>query len=224
MARDVLADLRLEISRASRARLSFTERAFRALPRLKRPRILDVGCGIGGPTLELARLSDGKIVALDIDAAALDELSRKVDEAGQSERITVLNRSMLAMDFDEVSFDVIWSEGSVIVIGFAAALSDWRRFIKPDGFLVIHEMIWIRPDPPEEIADQWRRIFPGLRTASHHIEEIRPCGYELIESFPLPEDTWWTDYYGPLEARIAGLRDKRSTDERLERVLAAQEQ
>jgi cyclopropane fatty-acyl-phospholipid synthase-like methyltransferase len=49
---------------------------------LTRPRILDVGCGPGGPTLELARLSDGEIIGLDIHQPSLDKLSRRIEEAG----------------------------------------------------------------------------------------------------------------------------------------------
>jgi ubiquinone/menaquinone biosynthesis C-methylase UbiE len=45
------------------------------LPVLDSPRILDVGCGPGGPTLELARLSHGQVVGLDVHQPYLDELS-----------------------------------------------------------------------------------------------------------------------------------------------------
>ena len=220
--RDLLADIRRDICRENRTRLTFTRRAFRALHGLRKPRILDVGCGAGGPTLELARLSDGEIVAMDIDQAALDELQRTAGEAGVSARITVVNRSMLDMDFAEESFDVIWSEGAVFAIGFSEALEEWRKFIRPGGFLVIHEAIWLRPDPPEEIANYWNRMYPAMRTESHYIEEIRRHGYELVDCIPLPEDTWWVDYYGPLEQRIRGLQDACS-DPEVQRLIAEQQ-
>jgi len=42
-----------------RERLSkYTRKAFHILPKLDKPRILDIGCGSGVPTMELARLSD----------------------------------------------------------------------------------------------------------------------------------------------------------------------
>ena len=50
----------------------YTAKAFRMLPKLDNPRILDIGCGRGGPTMELARLSQGWITAVDIDQPSLD--------------------------------------------------------------------------------------------------------------------------------------------------------
>ena len=50
--------------------LAYTRRAYRMLPHLAKPRILDIGCGTGVSTLELARISDGDLVAVDIDQDA----------------------------------------------------------------------------------------------------------------------------------------------------------
>jgi len=44
----------------------YTRQAFHMLPRLDEPRILDIGCGPGASTLELARLSQGEIIGIDI--------------------------------------------------------------------------------------------------------------------------------------------------------------
>jgi len=43
--------------------------------------ILDIGCGSGVPTLELARLRHGQITGVDIDHACLEELARKAEAA-----------------------------------------------------------------------------------------------------------------------------------------------
>jgi ubiquinone/menaquinone biosynthesis C-methylase UbiE len=40
----------------------------------EKPRILDVGCGPGMQTVELAKLSDGQIVALDAHEPFLEQL------------------------------------------------------------------------------------------------------------------------------------------------------
>jgi ubiquinone/menaquinone biosynthesis C-methylase UbiE len=43
------------------------------------------------------------------------------------------------MDFPEESFDIIWAEGSKSVIGFQQGIKKWYRFLKPRGFLVVHD-------------------------------------------------------------------------------------
>jgi ubiquinone/menaquinone biosynthesis C-methylase UbiE len=57
----------------------YTREAFRMIPKLDNPHILDVGCGSGVPTIELARLSQGEIIGLDVDQHSLDRLTQKID-------------------------------------------------------------------------------------------------------------------------------------------------
>ena len=74
--------------------LKYTRRAFRMLPRMDRPRILDVGCGSGVPTTELAKLSQGEVIGIDIHQPSLDRLTRKIKQAGLSDCVKALKCSM----------------------------------------------------------------------------------------------------------------------------------
>jgi ubiquinone/menaquinone biosynthesis C-methylase UbiE len=165
----------------------YTRRAFQMLPELDKPRILDIGCGSGVPTMGLPRLSNGQIIGLDVDQSLLDKLTRKAEEAGLSDRVKTLKCSMLELDFPDESFDVIWAEGSISTIGFERGLKEWRRFLKTNGFLVVHD----------EITNLTQKL-----------EQISSCGYDLLGHFTLPGDTWWTEYYSPLEKRINEIRIK----------------
>jgi len=104
--------------------LKYTRKAFRMLSKMYKPRILDVGCGSGVPTLELARLSKGETIGIDIDQYSLDRLTRGIEQAGFSNRVKTVNCSMLNMDFPDESFDIIWAEGSTFIIGFERALTE----------------------------------------------------------------------------------------------------
>jgi SAM-dependent methyltransferase len=219
LAPDIQRELHRELGRGSPARLSFTRKAYQMLPDLDSPRILDVGCGQGGPTLELARLSGGHVTGLDIDQTALDELARRADEEGLSDRVRVIHGSMVDMDFAEEHFDIIWAEGSMNVLGLERALGEWRRFIRPRGFLVVHEMVWLRPEPPAEIRNCWQMAYPGIGTVSEYVEQIPDQGYDLVGHFALPDDFWWADYYVPMLARIRKLRRKYAGDQAALRTL-----
>lgn len=157
------------------------------LPQLDKPRILDVGCGSGVPTMELARLSNGEVIGLDIDQGLLDVLRGNVEEAGLSDRVKVVNRSLFDMEFPDESFDIIWTEGSIFVIGFKKGLQEWKRFLKPDGFMVVR-------DEKGNIGEK--------------LEQISSCGYELLGYFELDEKTWWAEYFAPLEKLILETRVK----------------
>jgi SAM-dependent methyltransferase len=217
-------ELHRDLLSASPARLGFTRRAYQMLPRLDRPRILDIGCGRGGPTLELARLSGGEVIGVDIDRVGLDELAAAAEQAGLSHRVRAVNGSLLSMDFPAESFDIIWSEGSIQFIGFEQGLSEWRHFIKPEGFLVVHAATWLRPHPPAEIVCRWDTPRLVTRMAAEYIAHIPAGGYELIGHFPLPDDFWWLDYYVPLQERVFELRKEYAGDQEMQEALDRQQQ
>ena len=219
MPRDIMADIRRDLEPENPTRLEFLGRAYRTLPTIKAPRILDVGCGGGKPSIELALLSGGEIVGLDINQSALDELSNRAEQAGLADRVRVVKGSMLDLDFPDESFDILWSEGSIFVIGFERGLREWRQFIKPSGFLVVHDMVWLQPHPPREIRGHWRRLYPGIRVVEETIERIPKQGYALIAHYPLAQQVWWHDYYGPLQARIRDLRAKYASDPAAQQTL-----
>jgi len=208
MPDDIFFELHEGLPRQNPGRDRYTRQAYQMLPEMDRPHILDIGCGSGSPTLELAKLSQGEVVGIDIHQPFLDELTRKAEKAGFASRVRAINCSMFDMDFPDESFDIIWAEGSIYIVGFEEGLKHWRRLLKKEGFLVIHEMVWLRPDPPQEVGDYWREFYPGIKTVAGNLEQVSRSGYHLIGCFALPEDAWWREYYGPLEKRIKKLRTK----------------
>ncbi len=167
----------------------YTQKAFRMLPRLNKPRILDIGCGSGVPTMALARLSDGEVFGIDIDHDALEEFAKKISEGGLSDRVKAVECSLFNIEFPDENFDIVWAEGVIAFIGFEGGLREWRRLIKPNGFLVVHD----NRDDIESKRDC-----------------ISVCGYAMIDMFLVAKDAWWNDYYCLLEKRIQELRRKYS--------------
>ncbi len=210
--RDIFFEIHQGLPREGPGRNDYTRKAFEMLPHMDRPRILDIGCGPGGPTMELARISGGFVIGLDNHQPYLDVLGEKIEKAGLSDRVKAKNGSLFAMDIPEESFDILWSEGSIYIIGFERGLNEWRKYIKPHGFLVVHEMTWLKPDPPKEISDYWKKMYPGITTIPHNLEIIPRCGYDVLGHFPLPEEAWWEGYYHPLEERLNKLRAKYLND------------
>jgi ubiquinone/menaquinone biosynthesis C-methylase UbiE len=171
--------------RIRRRLLKHTRKAFRMIPNMERPSILDIGCGSGISTQELAKLSRGKVIGIDIDQAALDKFARRIKKAGLADQISVMNCSMFDMDFPDRSFDIVWAEGSIYPIGFERGLREWKQLLKPGGCMVVH-------DEQGNIEEK--------------LEQISDCGYQLLGYFTLSKETWWSDYFAPLEKLVNETR------------------
>ena len=208
MPDDIFFELHEGLPRQNPGRDRYTRQAYRMLPQIDRPRILDIGCGSGAPTLELAKLSQGEVIGIDTHQPFLDELTHKAEKAGLASRVRAVNCSMFDMGFPDGSFDIIWAEGSIYITGFERGLRDWRPLLKEGGFLVVSEAVWLRLDPPQEIADYWREAYPGIKVVAENLQQVSRSGYRLIGCFALPEDAWWREYYDPIEKRIKKLRTK----------------
>lgn len=163
----------------------YTKKAFKMLPKLEKPQILDIGCGSGVPTLELATLCDGQITGIDINRVLLDKFTKKIKAAGLTDRVKAMECSMHNITFPDEYFDFIWAEGSIFMIGFQQGLKEWHRFIKPGGFLVIH-------DEMGDLSEKLKYLFSS--------------DYKLIEYFEISGNIWLNEFYNPYEKRIHKLR------------------
>lgn len=175
--------------------------------------ILDVGCGSGMQTLELARLVNGKILALDNHQPYLDELEKKAKSLDLINKITTVNQSMLEINYDAGSFDVIWSEGAAYIYGFEKALEDWQFYLKEKGYLVFSELCWFKEEIPKELSEYFMDAYPVMKNIRENIAMIKTKGLELINHFQIPESSWWDNYYIPLEKNLQNLRNKYQVDD-----------
>lgn len=209
MSEDLFFAVHQDIPREGPGDNESTKKAFQLLPDLPaRPQILDIGCGPGMQTIQLAKLTDGSITAIDTHEPFLRELDRRKAAEGVAGKIRTMRASMFALPFPEESLDVIWAEGSIFIIGFERGLREWKRLLTPNGYLVVSELSWLKESPPAEIVDYWAENYPAIKTVEENKKVVTQSGYTLIDSFPLPESAWWQDYYTPLEQRLALLREQ----------------
>jgi SAM-dependent methyltransferase len=180
------------------------------------PDILDVGCGSGAQSLILATATKGNILATDLIQRFLDQLEQASRERGLQDYIRVERADMNALPYPDRSFDLIWSEGSVYIMGFDNGLLHWRPLLKAGGYLVLSEVSWFREDPPQELKVFWDEHYPGMRSVEDNLCAARDSGWTLVGNFHLPLKAWTREYYTPLKKRIPLFRKRHAGDSEAE--------
>lgn len=184
------------------------------------PDILDIACGPGGQTLDLAELLPGaRITALDGHGPFLRDLEARARQAGVLNRITIVRGDMARLPYPPASFDGIWCEGAAYILGFDAALAAWKPLLRPGGVLALSEPVWLRSDAPAPVRACWAE-YPAMEDVASARRRAREHGYQIAGDFVLSDEAWWTHYYGPLEERLNAAAIQLAGDPVAEAVLA----
>ena len=179
-----------------------TRRAFEMIPQLpESPYILDVGCGPGMQTIELLKRSNANVVALDIHPEMIKRVDAAAESAGVSARLETVVQDMNKMTFPASSFDVIWAEGAVYILGFEKGLRRFRELVKPGGYVAVSEAVWLKPDPPPEVVEFWRE-YPEIDTVDAKLKVVESIGYDVLGHFVFPPSAWTEQYYDPMEELV----------------------
>ena len=200
-----------------------TERALGLLPPLtSHHRILDIGCGSGAQTLDLARATAAQIVAVDVHEAFVAQLVKRAADQGLGARIRAQVGDMNDLRFPDGSFDVLWCEGATVIItgSFARGLSTWRRLLVPGGHLVVSELCWLSGAPPAEAKAFFEAEGADVTDLDSRRKAIADNGYRLVGDFVLPRVGWWENYYLPLGATLERFRAAHAGDDEALQVAA----
>ncbi len=214
----LFCDIFHQLPRQGPGSVASTARALQRIPLESPTAVLDIGCGVGAQTLELARRLSGRIVAVDNYAPFLESLSQKAVAANISDRIETVTGSMFELPFEDEQFDLIWSEGAIYIMGFENGLRQWRRLLKPGGYMAVSDICWLKPDPPREIQEYFLTECPVIFTQDEARPVIQRHGYELLDHFILPRSDWWENFYLHMHCCLQTMKEQHKDNPRAEEV------
>ncbi len=180
-------------------------------------RLLDVGCGWGGLLVHAARHYGVRAVGVTLGEREHEEASRRVAEAGLSDRVDVLLRDY--RDLPGETFDRVASAGvfeHVGRAGMAEYFATVRGLLRPGG-LFLHEAVSSRASTAErrprlarwivgEGAPFTRSVFPDAEalTLAEAIRGAEDAGFEVRDVEGMREHCALT-----LERWLGGLAERR---------------
>ena len=146
-------------------------------------KVLDIGCGIGGPARTLAHDCDCHVTGIDLTEEFINAAKELSQRVGLAERTSFLNCSALELPFDECSFDLAWMvHVNMNIPDKEKLLSEAFRVLKPGATLAVYEIFAAAdgavPEYPVPWADSAEISF--LTTPETFRNTARKIGFEEI--------------------------------------------
>ncbi len=112
-------------------------------------RILDLGCGVGGPARTLAAEFGCRVWGIDLVeeyCACATMLAERVGLAGM---VTFRRGDMTDLPFEDSFFDTVWTAHTIMNIEDKERLfTEVRRVLRPDGIFALYEICAGSASPP----------------------------------------------------------------------------
>ncbi|SPO26663.1 probable delta(24)-sterol c-methyltransferase (erg6) [Ustilago trichophora] len=177
-------------------------------------RVLDVGCGVGGPAREIARFADVNIVGLNNNEYQIQRARKYTEKAGLSAQVEFVKGDFmkLAEQFGENSFDAVYAiEATCHAPNFEGIYGEIQKVLKPGGIFGVYE--WCMTDAWDPTNPEHKRIahgievgdgIPEMRSIKNARNALKTVGFEILHEEDLADRGDKIPWYYP----IAGsLRD-----------------
>ncbi|MGO8860043.1 MAG: methyltransferase domain-containing protein [Acidimicrobiales bacterium] len=147
--------------------------------------LLDVGCGPGTITTDLARsVAPGQVVGVDASPEVVSQAQTLATDAGLT-NLRFEAGDLLALDYGDATFDVVHAHQVLQHLADpAAALTELRRVLRAGGILAARDsdygaFAWAPQDPA---LDRWLQLYLAVTTRNGHDARIGPSLLGLAQA------------------------------------------
>jgi len=169
-------------------------------------KVLDVGCGVGGPAREIAKFTGAHITGLNNNDYQIERATRYAKKEGLAKQLKFVKGDFMQMSFPENSFDAVYAiEATVHAPSLEGVYSQIFRVLKPGGVFGVYE--WLMTDNYDNDNQHHREIRLGIEQGdgisnmvkiSEGIAAIKAAGFELELHEDLAKRPDATPWYYPL--------------------------
>ncbi|KAK3336370.1 S-adenosyl-L-methionine-dependent methyltransferase [Cercophora scortea] len=151
-------------------------------------KVLDVGCGVGGPAREIAKFTDAHITGLNNNDYQIDRATHYAVKEGLSGQLKFVKGDFMQMSFPDNSFDAVYAiEATVHAPKLAGVYGEIYRVLKPGGVFGVYE--WLMTDEYDSKNLEHRDIrlaieegngISNMVTISEGLGAMKEVGFELL--------------------------------------------
>lgn len=147
--------------------------------------ILDVGCGIGGSTLHLARQFNANATGITLSPKQAQRARQRAAAAGIAYKANFQVANALEMPFADNSFDLVWSlESGEHMPDKQQFMAECCRVLKPGGRLMM--ATWCHRNGPPALTLQEEQLLKQVYDLFHLPHVISLAEYEdIAKALPL---------------------------------------
>ncbi|EHA8588509.1 putative Cycloartenol-C-24-methyltransferase 1 [Cocos nucifera] len=181
-------------------------------------KVLDVGCGIGGPLREIAKFSLTSITGLNNNEYQISRAKELNRLARLSESCKLVKGNFMNMPFPDDTFDAIYAiEATCHASDPVACYKEICRVLKPGQCFAAYE--WCLTDHFDPKNEKHQKIkadvelgsgLPDIRTTSQCLEALKLAGFEVVWEGDRRLDSE-VPWYLPLDTSKFSITNFRST-------------
>lgn len=116
-------------------------------------RVLDAGCGVGGPAVKLAAATGAEVVGITVSREQIAKATAHAEAKGLAGKVAFQYADATELPFEEGTFDAVFGLESIMHMDRPTALRQFARVLRPGGRLVLTDEVLRAPIPAERGQD-----------------------------------------------------------------------